>query len=366
VQLQKKDFYREFMATRMKDIASAVGVSTVTVSKVLNGDRTISKETRRRVLACAEALQYRTNLAAKGLVTGRSRTIGLIVPEIVHGFFSDVAAGVSDCLRSHGYGLIISSSRDDMILEADEIQQMMARRVDAMIVASCALKLNAFKSIAQELPLVFLDRRIGSNMGAGFVGTDDALAGELATQHLINLGRRSIAYIGGPSFSPTLQRETAYRAALTCAGLPVREDLIVHLPQNEEATHIMSAEATKRLMTLKKRPDAIFCYNDAAAYGAMQGIVEANLKIPNDIALVGCGNYRYNDFMQVPLTSIDQDTAELGKKAAQMALRFIELSPDKVSMDPTQVLIKPRLVVRKSSEFGRSPSRIHRLSSQGD
>jgi LacI family transcriptional regulator len=343
------------MATRMKDIASAVGVSTVTVSKVLNGDRTISKETRRRVLACAEALQYRTNLAAKGLVTGRSRTIGLIVPEIVHGFFSDVAAGVSDCLRSHGYGLIISSSRDDMILEADEIQQMMARRVDAMIVASCALKLNAFKSIAQELPLVFLDRRIGSNMGAGFVGTDDALAGELATQHLINLGRRSIAYIGGPLFSPTLQRETAYR-----------EDLIVHLPQNEEATHIMSAEATKRLMTLKKRPDAIFCYNDAAAYGAMQGIVEANLKIPNDIALVGCGNYRYNDFMQVPLTSIDQDTAELGKKAAQMALRFIELSPDKVSMDPTQVLIKPRLVVRKSSEFGRSPSRIHRLSGQGD
>jgi LacI family transcriptional regulator len=152
----------------------------------------------------------------------------------------------------------------------------------------------------------------------------------MATQHLINLGCRSIAYIGGPRFSPTLDRESAYRAALNRSRLPARKDLIVHLPHNEEATHTMSAEVTKRLLTLKKRPDGIFCYNDAVAYGAMQSILEANLRIPDDLALVGCGNYRYNDFMQVPLRSIDQDTVSLGMEAAQMALRLIELPADKV------------------------------------
>src|ERR1700678_3921608 len=122
------------MAARMKDIAEALNVSIVTVSKVLNNDLSISEATRQRVLECARKLDYRTNLAAKGLVTGQSKIIGLIVPDLFHGFFAEVAAGMSDALGRHGYGLILSSSRDSVEMEAKEIRQMLARSVDALVV----------------------------------------------------------------------------------------------------------------------------------------------------------------------------------------------------------------------------------------
>ena len=127
------------MAARMKDIAKGLKLSIVTVSKVLNKkDSRISEATRQRVLECARRLDYRTNLAAKSLVTGESKMIGLIVPELFHGFFGEVAAGMSDALTEQGYGLIISSSRDKEDLENSEVRQMLARSVDAIIVANGA------------------------------------------------------------------------------------------------------------------------------------------------------------------------------------------------------------------------------------
>ena len=183
------------MAARMKDIAEALSVSIVTVSKVLNGDPSISKATQQRVLECAQRLDYRTNLAAKGLVTGQSKMIGLIVPDLFHGFFGEVAAGMSDALALQGYGLIISSSRDRAELENKEIRQMLARNVDALIVASCESQPEALKSAAHDVPLVLLDRRIAGDADFRFVGTDDVLAGEIATLHWIDIGRRRIAYI---------------------------------------------------------------------------------------------------------------------------------------------------------------------------
>jgi LacI family transcriptional regulator len=337
------------MAVRMKDIASALGVSTVTVSKVLNNNPRISETTRQRVLACAERLQYKTNLAAKGLATGQSKMVGFIVPEIVHGFFSEVAAAISDYLRSQGYGLIISSSRDDASLETQEIQQMMARRVDAIIIASCELKSGILDSIASEIPVIFLDRRSALSAEAGFVGTDDRLVGEIATQHLLDIGCRRIAYMGGPDFSPAVDRELGYRAALKRAAVMIREQYIVRLPQNEEATHTMGMASMKMLLKLKPRPDGVFCYNDAAAYGAMMAIFEANLRVPQDVAIVGCGNLRYNIFLRVPLTSVDQDTASLGREAAKLCIGSLRSRAGNASLSRRIILVKPTLVVRAST-----------------
>jgi LacI family transcriptional regulator len=337
------------MAARMKDIAEALNVSIVTVSKVLNGDRSISEATRQRVLECARKLDYRTNLAAKGLVTGQSKMIGLIVPDLFHGFFGEVAAGMSDALARHGYGLILSSSRDNTEMESKEIRQMLARSVDALIVASCESQPEALKLAAREVPLVLLDRRLVGDADFRFVGTDDVLAGELATQHLIDIGRRRIAYIGGPAFSPSDDRERGYRVVLSRNRIELPREYLVKLPRNEESNHVLGEQHMQKLLTLKPRPDAVFCYNDPVAWGAMVAILDAGLRIPEDIAILGCGNMFYNPLMRVPLTSIDQNAVKMGCEAAELSLRAIKERQDKQEYVPASVLLKPTLMVRGST-----------------
>ena len=235
------------MPARMKDIAEALNVSIVTVSKVLNNHPGISAATRQRVIECAQRLDYRINLAARGLVTGQSKMIGLIVPDLFHGFFSEVEAGMSDFLRPRSYGLIISSSRDNERLEQEEVRQMLSRGVDALVVATCELKVDRLRAAVRDTPLILVDRRAADrapgHIQDRFVGTDDLLAGTLATQHLVDIGRRRIAYISGPDFSPSHDREQAYRAVLARAKITVPESYIVRLPQNEENSHVIGMQA---------------------------------------------------------------------------------------------------------------------------
>ena len=344
------------MAARMKDIAKALGLSIVTVSKVLNKkDANISEATRQRVWECARRLDYRTNLAAKGLVTGQSKMIGLIVPELFHGFFGEVAAGMSDALAKEGYGLIISSSRDDQHLENQEIKQMRSRSVDALVVASCSSEASELAAANREVPVILLDRRVGERGAFWLVGTDDLLAGELATQHLVDIGRKRIAFIGAASFSPTIDRRDGYRAVMERCGLKMTPRYEVRLPQNEESNHVLGAKFMRQLLKLRPRPDAVFCYNDPTAWGAAFAILEAGLRIPEDIALLGCGNSMYNSFFRVPLTSVDLNAAHMGQEGANLALRAIQERSDKVSHAPIALLLRPSLVVRGSTVGKRAP-----------
>jgi LacI family transcriptional regulator len=338
------------MAARMKDIARALNVSIVTVSKVLNkNDANISEATRQRVWECARKLDYRTNLAAKGLVTGQSKMIGLIVPELFHGFFGEVAAGMSDALAQQGYGLIISSSRDGEELENGEIKQMLARSVDALVVASCNSEDEILLSANREVPVILLDRRVGRRGAFWLVGTDDLLAGELATQHLVDIGCKRIAFIGAAGFSPTSDRKDGYLAVLARAGLKAPLKFMVRLPRNEESNHVLGAQFMQQLLKLKPRPDAVFCYNDPTAWGATAAILEAGLRIPEDIAILGCGNNVHNGFFRVPLTSVDQNATYMGQEAANLALRVIKERSQKTEHAPMAVLLRPTLVVRGST-----------------
>ena len=336
------------MAVRLKDIAQSLNVSIVTVSKVLNGDTSISESTRARVVACAQRLGYRTNLTAKSLVTGRSKMIGLIVPDLFHGFFSEIAASMSDELRIPGYGLLIASSREDGDLERNEIEQMLARNVDALVVASCKTASKTLHAAAADVPLVLLDRRVQGVDAASYVGTNDLLVGELATRHLLSIGRKRIAYIGGPLSSPAQDRESAYRRVLGESDMVVLSGFIVKRAKNEESGPITGAQAMRKLLRLKSRPDAVFCYNDPTAIGAMAAILEAGLSIPGDIAIVGCGNIQHAAYTLVPLTSVDQNTAQLGKAAATLAAKRRE-SPVGKATDRKEVILKPKLVIRRSS-----------------
>lgn len=337
------------MPPRMKDIAAAVGVSVVTVSKVLNGNPKISEGTRNRVLACAKKLGYSTNLAAKALVTGQSKMIGLIVPELMHGFYAEVAASLLESLRSEGYGLIISSSRDNPELEREELRQLRARNVDAFVVASCERTSKALKALSSEKPVVLLDRRQPGLSHAAFVGSDDVGLGRIATEHLLNSGYKKLAYFGGGQLSPSMDRQKGFADALRAAKVPLRKDWVVTLPQNEEQTHILAAQAMRAIIGSGDVPDGVFCFQDAIAYGVVRALREAGLRVPRDVGVVGCGHLRLNDFMEVPLTSIDQDTRQLGVEAGQLAMKMIEVFPNVGSLKALKRRVPAQLRQGKST-----------------
>jgi LacI family transcriptional regulator len=338
------------MRVRLKDIARELGVSVVTVSKVLRHHSDIGEETRERVLKRMKELNYRPNLAARALVTGRSFSVGLVVPDLVHQFFSEVAKGLSRELRKKGYSLLISSSEEDPELEQQEIEQLLARRVDALVVASSRGTEDALRRIEeQRTPYVLIDRQF-AGLSANFVGVDDISVGDLATAHLIEIGCRRIAHIRGPEVSTAVGRLEGYRRALSRRGLSPLESHVIVGRSADDSADTSGYECMQKLLALDPLPDGVFCYNDPVAMGAMKAILETGRRIPEDIAVIGCGNVHYASLLRVPLSSIDQESASIGDHAAKLALSLVESKPP---VKPTTILLEPKLVVRASTQISR-------------
>jgi LacI family transcriptional regulator len=291
-------------------------------------------------------LHYRPNLAARALVTGRTHTIGLVVPDLVHPFFGEVAGGLSKLLRRKGYGLIISSSDEDIELENRAIDQLLARRVDALILASSQRDWRFFPHIEnQKTPLVLIDRQPEAGK-VNFVGVNDEEIGRIATEHLIEQGCRRIAHIGGPGISTAVGRLRGYRQALERHGLAFDPGYLISREHADEASDATGYEAMKELLAAKGAPDGVFCYNDPTAMGAMQAAIEKGVCIPQELAIIGSGNVRYAKFLRVPLSTVDQQSEEIGDRAAKLALKLIE---SKTQPRPGTILLAPRLVIRESS-----------------
>ena len=334
------------MAARLKDIARDLNLSVVTISKVLRDHPDISTETRERVLKRMKELNYRPNLAARALVTGRSYIAGLVVPDLVHPFFGQVAKAISSVLRKKGYSLVLSSSEDDPELEQQEIDQLLARRVDVLIIASTQSTVETFRRLEdQKIPYVLIDRKF-DGLAANFVGVDDEAVGALAATHLVEVGCRRIAHIGGPAVSTALGRADGFRLALRANRLASPAEYVVMREHGDDAGEASGYEAMKRLLELKQRPDGVFCYNDPTAMGAMKAVLEAGLRVPEDVAIVGCGNVAYADFLRVPLTSVDQQCDAIGDRTARMALGLLE---NGAPAKHKTVLLEPKLVVRAST-----------------
>jgi LacI family transcriptional regulator len=292
-------------------------------------------------------LNYQPKLAARSLVTGRTCTVGLIVPDLLHPFFAQIASTVSAEVWKHQYSLIIASSEEDAELELQEIEQLLARRVDVLLVASAQLSPQNFQKLrSQKTPYVLLDRQF-AGLDANFVGVDDRAAGMMATTHLIEQGCRRIAHVRGPKVSTAIGRLEGYKEALRLNGLlPLEGNIVSTGYSGDHRGERGGYDAAKRLLALKARPDGIFCFNDPVALGAMRAILESGLRIPEDIAIVGCGNLSYSDFLRVPLSTIDQGSQTIGERAASMAL---SLAKAKKPVRPESVVIAPQLVVRTSS-----------------
>jgi len=331
----------------MKDIARDLGVSVITISKVLRNHPDIGDQTRERVLARVKELDYRPNFAARSLVTGRSYLVGLVVPDLLHPFFAEVAKSLSDVLRKNGYYLIVSSSEEDPELEEQEINQLLARRLDTLIVASCRSTVELFFRMENEkMPYVLVDRKL-PGLSANFVGVDDEAVGMLATKHLIDIGCQRIAHIRGPAYSTALQRLEGYKRGLTEVGRKLVDDYVVAQPKVDVDSRQHGAEAMGQLLSRKPRPDGVFCFNDPLAIGAMSRALDAGLRIPEDLAIIGCGSLHYDNALRVPLSTIDQQSRRIGEEAARITLRILN---SKTAGKPERVLLEPQLIVRASTQ----------------
>jgi LacI family transcriptional regulator len=333
------------MAVRLKDIARDLGVSVVTVSKVSRGNTDIGDVTRRRVLKRMKELNYQPNMLARGLASGQTYTVGLVVPDLVHPFFAEFAKSLSGILRTHKRALILTSSEEDPRVERQEIRTLLSRGVDVLLIASCQPNLRNFCELGDNrTPYLLFDRNF-PHLAAHFVGSDDVQVGQMATRHLIEIGRTRIAHIGGKHTSPAFDRLRGYRSTLEEHGLRSPRNYVVAREKTEESGDVIGFQAMQELLKLHPRPDAVFCYNDLTAVGAIEGILQAGLRVPQDIAIIGCGNVRYAGYLRVPLSSIDHGTAELGRIAGELALE-LAANPEQ---EPRTLLVPCTLVARQST-----------------
>jgi len=335
------------MVVRLKDIAEELGVSVVTVSKALGDRPDVAKETRARILERVKHYNYRPNLAARSLVTGRSSLIGLVVPDLIHPFFSEIAKSLAASLRKKNYFLLVSSSESDPGLEQDEIDHMLAHRLDCFVVASCQKSFDGLKKIDEAgVPLILLDRGF-AGCAANFVGVNDHAIGRLATEHLIAQGCKRVAHIRGPQSEVGNRRAEGYIEALQKAGMKTPENYLIASGEASDSDgETRGRKAMGSLIALKPRPDGVFCFNDTIAVGAMVQALDSGLKIPNEMAIVGSGNFHYSSKLRVPLSSVDQHASEMGERTARMIAALLEKAP---SRRPRSVLLEPSLVARESS-----------------
>jgi LacI family transcriptional regulator len=328
----------------MKDIARDLGVSQMTVSKALRNHSDISQNTRERVLKRMRELNYQPDWIARSMVTKRTYLVGLVLPDLMHSFFAEVAAGITRQLQPLGYQVVISNTEENAETERIHVANLINRKVDGFIIASAQRsgQEEPFSLLDKSgIPYVLIDRLI-PGVEANYVGVKDEDLGELATGHLIGLGCKRIAHIRGPNVSTGVGRLRGYRRALTKRKMAVRSEYIVSGQYGDSTGY----DAMLQLMKTNPRPDAVFCYNDPVAAGAIKAALELGIRVPDDIAIIGAGNVHYSDLLRVPLSTVDQSSSIIGEKAADLLSQRME---SKKAMGVEYVFIPPRLVLRESS-----------------
>lgn len=329
----------------IKDIARILGISPSTVSRALKDHPDINIDTKKAVNELALKLKYQPNAVALSLKNSRSNTIGVIIPEIVHHFFSSVISGIDDVASQKGFTVIICQSNESFEREVANAHTLLSHRVDGILVSITKETLSFDHLIdLQEggIPLVFFDR-IAPEVNADQVIVDDMEASFKATRHLIECGRKRIAHFAGPQILVIARdRLQGYMNALTEAGLPIDNRLIVEADNYERAR-----KAVIEMFDAGIVPDGIFAVNDLTAIGAMQTIQKKGFKIPEDISIVGFSDGSLSGITDPHLTSVDQHGYEMGTTAAEML--FSRILSHETEYIPEVKILTADLIVRGSS-----------------
>jgi DNA-binding LacI/PurR family transcriptional regulator len=308
-----------------KDIAAKLGISSMTVSRVMNKRTNVDEQTRARVLEAAKDLGYSPNRIAKSLVLRRTNTLGVVVPEITHSFFPEAIRGMEEVAYQAQYRLILMHSAENADREKDAILTLESERVDGILIsmAQSVEDYELYRLVIQRgVPIVFFDRCV-QNIGASCVSLDDEESAFKITNHLIDHGYAPIAHLSGPQkVSIGRARLRGFGRALSERGMQVCDEWIVESGFQEKDGY--NGMRILLGLPLDHRPRAVVAVNDPAAFGAFKAITEAGLRIPEDIALVGFSDDIRAGLMPTPLTTIRQPACEVGKRAAQKLIGIIE------------------------------------------
>jgi LacI family transcriptional regulator, galactose operon repressor len=332
--------------TTITDIAKKLGISASTVSRALNEHPDINEKTRIQVKKTAEKLNYVPNPIARSLKYDRTTVIGVIVPEIMHDFFASAISGIEEVAYHSGYTIIVCQSNESYDREVLNTNSLVQQRVAGLIVSISQNTMNSkhFRSVLERgIPLVFFDRSC-KDIRADKVVIDDFKGALGAVKFLIGKGYKKIAHIAGPeTLEICKQRLNGYLAALKEAHISVDHELIYYGNLNESHGY----EAMECMLKKNIVPDAIFAANDPVAVGAYQKIKEVGLKIPDDIGIVGFSNNKITGLLDPALTTVNQPSFDMGKKAAEI---LIDIIKNEKGEDKYQTIVLPtELVVRDSA-----------------
>jgi LacI family transcriptional regulator len=331
------------MSATLRDIARECGVDVATVSRSLNEAYGVRERTRQKVLAVATRLNYRPNGLAKGLVTGRSRTLALVISDIRNPFFAELARGAEDAAYGAGYELILCNSDLTAEKQMRYVHSLLEKRVEGILMNSVAgLSHSERQELSQSgVPIVLLNRPPAQVHGFSTVLADNFAGGERAGNYLIHLGHRLIWHLTGPRQHGNLaERTRGFKKALEAAGRKVASVTIRGQHNTEGAYQMM-----KKLLRQHRGPTAVFAANDAMAFGAIRAVFEAGRRVPEDISVIGFDDVELAGIIRPPLTTIHQPKYEMGWAAVEVLLQQAE-RPGQWS--PEHRLMEVRLVERES------------------
>jgi len=327
------------------DIANMAGVSKSTVSRVINKDKHVSEETRQKVLGIIKKLGYVPDNVARSLITKKTYTIGLIIPDIVNPFYSETSKIIEDTIRKLGYSLIICNTNNQSTLQNKYLNILIQKKVDGIIFGSVKTNDTGIVKFAeQEVPYITYHRSLASN-NSNYVISDDIEGIKIAVNHLTNLGHKDIAYISGPtSFSTGLNRLKGFIESREIFNLNNDSNLI----QEGGFSENKSWQATKKLLNLSNPPTAIIAANDLMAISALDCILHHGLTVPKDLSLIGYDNINLASHARIQLTTVSVAKKNMAKLAAELLIKKIIGKNNE--QKTIQVKLKPRLILRKTTD----------------
>jgi LacI family transcriptional regulator len=336
-------------AITIKDIAKALNLSTSTVSRALRNSYEINPETKRLVMEYAEKMNYRPNPIALSLKDSKSKSIGVIIPEIANHFFSQLINGIESIAYNLGYHVVIFQSHDSYEREVANTNYLVSRKVDGLLISLASLTTNLFHFqdlMEKGLPIVFLDR-VPKEIETHKVVADNFAGSYQATSHLIRTGKRRIAHLTSPIYlSITTERLAGYKQALEDHGLVFDESLVQYCIYGGKLVEENEA-AMQKLLNLPEPPDAFFTASDRLTTGCMAVLQKLKIKIPEEIAIVGFTNISVAELLNPPLTAVVQPAMEMGQQAVELLIKLIE-HPQKTG-DYEIRSLQTSLVLRESS-----------------
>jgi len=333
--------------TTIQDIARELNLTSATVSRALHNNPRISEQTRKLVLDAARRLDYRRNRIASSLRSGKSHTIGVIIPSAQMNFFGSVVHGIQSMANSFGFSILLYQSEETPEFEIKAIEAFLGARVDG-ILASIAKGTTDFSHyedlVKRNVPLVFFDRT-NDMFDIPSVVINDYKGAYNATEHLIKQGYKRIAHVCGQQHLRSfIDRMRGYKDALKAYGHEVKEEYIY--PGNISIES--GKEAAEYYMGLETPPDAVFAVEDYSALGVIQGLKERGIKIPAEFGIVGFANESFGEYITPSLSSVDQQTVQMGREAFKMLIDVINEN-GAVTDASAKVVLEPVLLSRKSS-----------------